>query len=126
MLMRTAEYVDFSTVEDRHRSIDARLENWARWSRNPVAAGGCPMFRLYRSSEVHRVESSASQPVDGIDAARMQKGMQGLPVNHRLALSWAYIKRNNPGQAARSLGLSLQGLLDIVRDGRQMLVNSRV
>ena len=84
------------------------------------------MFRLYRSSEVHRLESSTSQPVDGIDAARMQKGMQGLPFNHRLALSWAYIKRNNPGQAARSLGLSLQGLLDIVRDGRQMLVNSRV
>ena len=125
MLTRTAEYVDFSTVEDRHAAIDARLENWARWSRNPVAVGGCPMFRLYRSSEVHRVES-VSQPVDGIDAARMQKGMQGLPVNHRLALSWSYIKRTNPGQAARSLGLSLHGLLDIVRDGRQMLVNRRV
>ena len=52
--------------------------------------------------------------------------MQSLPVNHRLALSWAYIKCSSPGKAARSLGLSLQGLRDMVRDGRQMLVNRRV
>ena len=121
MLMRV--YVDFSSVETKHELIDQRLQNWARWSHNRGSGGASPMFRLYRSTEVHAGHESSGPVVDSLDAQRVQKAVTALPTNHRLALSWAYIKRNNPQRCAISLGLTLAGLAQMVRDSRQMLCN---
>ena len=121
MLAKT-NHVDFSEVEQKHAAIDARLINWARWANNRPGPGSSPMFRLYRSTEVHEAASSAP-PVDSMDAQKVQKAVSVLPTQNRLALSWSYIKRSNPRQAAQSLGLSLDGLRTAVRDGRQMLCN---
>lgn len=81
------------------------------------------MFRLYRSTEVHRHETSVSGVIDGIDASRIQKAVIALPEKHRLAMGWCYIKRSSPAKAAASLGHSLHGLAELIHDGRQMLLN---
>lgn len=115
-------YVDFSAVLPQHEAIDARLTNWARWCHNRTGGTVSPTFRLYRSTEVHRQETGGSQ-IDAMDAQAVQKAVTQLPAKHRLALSWCYIKRSNPQRAANDLGQTLQGLADLIRDGRQMLCN---
>jgi hypothetical protein len=116
--------VDFAHVSQNHQAIDARLANWARWSSNRSGGSASPMFRLYRSAEVWGNES-ASAPVDGIDAQRIQKAVGYLPTPHRRALSWCYIKRNNPRKAAASLGETMEGLARLIEDARQMLIDRR-
>jgi DNA-directed RNA polymerase specialized sigma24 family protein len=118
-------FVDFGYVPPHQESIDLRLINWARWSFNRSEGGvTSPMFRMYRSTDANQQYGKASaQPVDHIDAQRVQKAVSHLPAPHRQALSWCYIKRSNPRKAAQMLGHSMEGLLRLIVDGRQMLVN---
>jgi DNA-directed RNA polymerase specialized sigma24 family protein len=125
MLMRTRE-VDFNHVQPEHAKIDRRLANWARWSNNRGSPAVCAMFALYRADNFDRLDSTQPPPIDHLDAQRVQKGVGALPGPHRLALSWCYIKRNNPRKAAQTLGESLEGLAQLIRDGRQMLINRRI
>lgn len=118
------EPVDFSYVAPQHESIDARLVNWGRWSSNRTGSKSSPTFRLYRSTEQWGAPE-AQQPIDALDAAKVQKSMCRLPTNHRLALSWAYIKRGNPAKAARTIGVSMADLAQLVCNGRSMLINMR-
>ena len=39
---------------------------------------------------------------------------------------WYYLHPGKPAHIARELGQTLQGLADLVRDGRQMMINRRV
>ena len=119
------EYVDFHLVSSGHEEIHARLQNWARWQHNRAGGTVTPMFRMYRSTDVHQ-ETPGSDPVDAMDAQRVQKGVTMLPGKHRLAVSWNYVKRNNPRKAAQSVGESLEGLALLVRQARTMLINRRV
>lgn len=116
--------VDFTAVPTHQREIDARLANWARWSSNRGGNSASPMFRLYRASEQWGHEATATV-VDGLDAQKIQKAVGQLPTPHRLALSWCYIKRNNPRKAAASLGETMDGLARLIGDARQMLINRR-
>lgn len=120
--MATRAYVDFGYVEPAHADIDQRLQNWARWCRNRGSNGASPMFRLYRAPQ-HWQHAVTGEVVDTIDAARMQVAVGKLPEKHRQAIAWAYVKRNSPATMAREIGQTLQGLADLVRDGRQMLIN---
>ena len=82
------------------------------------------MFALYRSADpLRQYAANTSEAVDRIDAQRIQKAVTGLPGPHRLAISWYYIKRNNPKKAAQLVGHSIEGLARLVVDGRQMLMN---
>ena len=123
MLMKTS--VDFNEVAESHKTIDARLVNWARWSHNHQGSSASPMFRLYRSPETW-AHDTASSPVDGIDAQKLQKGVGQLPTKHRLALSWCYIRKNHPKKAATSIGETMEGLYRIICDARTMLINRKV
>jgi DNA-directed RNA polymerase specialized sigma24 family protein len=85
------------------------------------------MFRLYRSTDAaQQYGQQTGQAVDKIDAAKIQSAVVALPTKHRLALSWAYIKRSNPRKAAQTIGVTMQGLRDLVNDARQMLINRGV
>lgn len=120
------QFVDFNYVEPAHLEIDAWLVNWARWSMNRGSSGASPMFRQYRSTDANQVHGSvAADAVDVIAAQAAQKAVSHLPSRNRIAISWCYIKRNNPREAAHSLGESLQGLALLIRNGRQMLVNRK-
>lgn len=123
-------YVDFAAVPPSQWSMHDRLENWARWCRGrqgQSGGAGQPMFSLYRSSEARReYGEETSVPVDPIDAQAVAKGVAALPDKHRRALHWNYLHPRNPGGQARELGVSLEGLAQLVKDGRQMLVNRKV
>jgi hypothetical protein len=118
-----SEYVDFSRIDDGHVGIHDRLVNWARWCDNrPRLSAGHPMFRWARSAD-HWAGSVVTVPVDNLDAAKMEKAVFKLPEKNKLAVRWWYVYRSPPRVAARALACSMDGLSQLVRDGRQMLVN---
>lgn len=123
--MKKREFVDFHHVEEHQRAIHARLENWAAWSRNRAAPACAPGFELYRSSDARR-EYGAAPPVtaDRMDAARIAKAVAALPGPHAAALSWCYVSRTGPKKARERMGLHTdRALFQLIRDGRQMLIN---
>lgn len=123
--MKRDPVVDFFAVEPKHYKIHERLINWARWCHSPQWGRVQPMFRLYRPDD-HWEGQEPRNPVDGLDATKIQKAMAHLPQNHCFALGWCYVKRSNPKKAAAGLGVNMQGLASLVVDGRQMLVNRGV
>ena len=123
--MRVTEIVDYNHVQDRHQAIHARLDNWRRWVIvRPHGWQTAPMFRMYQS-KARQWEASPriGTPVDNIDAALMEQAVYALPEKHREAVRWWYVYRRNPAAMARSLGVSKQGLADLVDAGRTMLQN---
>ena len=117
--------IDFHGVEERHLAIHARLLNWARWCNNRTGSAVTPMFRHYRSTDVW-AEPTAIEPVDSLDAAKVEKAVTALPVKHKAAAQWHYVRCTvSPIRAARTLAVSLRGLADLVHDARTMLVNRR-
>lgn len=125
MLMKVrAEPIDFCVIEPKHEVIHKRLENWAAWCKGGVGASSAqPMFRLYRPDNFER--APAADQVDGTDAQRIAKAMIELPVKNRVALNWYYVKPVAPLKVCKTLGLSMEGLAEHVRDGRTMLINIR-
>ena len=94
------------------------------WCSGGGGSSASPMFRLYRADNWER--GSASIPVDGADAAKIAKGVAMLPQVHREALQWNYVTGGSPTKARKRLGVTAQGLMRLVRDGRQMLLNRGV
>ncbi len=116
--------IDYSHVQDRHQVIHARLENWRRWV-IVRPHGWCthPMFKNFRASKQWEVSPHISTPVDTIDAALIEKAVYALPDKHRDPIRWWYVHAGNPAATARNLGVSKQGLADLVDVGRTMLQN---
>lgn len=123
--MRVTEIVDYNHVQDRHQVIHERLENWRRWVIvRPHGWQVAPMFRMYQSkSRQWEASPRIGTPVDAIDAALMEQAVYALPEKHREAVRWWYVYRRDPVAMARSLGVSKQGLADLVDAGRTMLNN---
>lgn len=124
MLMRTKETVDYCYVAPEHEAIHARLNNWARWVRvRPNRWPTHPMWRKALTSKQWDVVPHIPVPVNTLDAADMEKAVYALPVKHREAIRWSYVYGRDPVAMARTLGVSKQGLADLVDSGRTMLNN---
>jgi DNA-directed RNA polymerase specialized sigma24 family protein len=82
------------------------------------------MFRLYRSDNWERPTDRAV--VDHADARKIATGVAMLPQPHREALQWNYIYGGSPTKARKRLGVTSDGLMLLIRDGRQMLINRGV
>ena len=125
------EYVDFAAVPPSQWAIHDRLENWARWSRGDGGekarmADPSPMFSLYRSSDARREYGAATAtPVDKPDALKIHFAIIAptFDPQARRALQWSYLRPRDPAGTARELGVTLAGLRDLVRAGRQMLID---
>lgn len=123
-------FVDFSIIPPHQAAMHERLENWARASRGGDKQSGTssPMFRLHQSDawtpRAYGAETTA--PVNRQDAMLVNKGVVALPEKHRRAVQWYYLHPGKPAHMARELGQTLQGLADLVRDGRQFLINRGV
>lgn len=119
------DYIDFHEVADIHLAIHARLCNWARWVRVRPASSWTvsPMFRQYRSKAFQWHVPEIKDEIDTLDAQAMEKAVFHLPDPHRAAIRWNYVFASNPGGMARQLGLSSDGLMRMVSDGRTMLKN---
>jgi hypothetical protein len=122
MLMATKPIVDFHLVLPEHFAIHERMLNWARWCHSTGGRTVAPMFRLYRCPD-HWNTTALPDVVDSIDAQAIQKVMSQLPIKQRKALAWCYVIRTSPSKAIRELGVSMQGLSDLIWQGRVMLVN---
>ena len=125
MLMRVQDtIVDYNHVQDRHKAIHARLENWRRWVIvRPSGWQVAPMFRMYQSKARQWHAPVIQTPVDTLDAVLMENAVAALPEKHREAVRWWYVYRRDPVAMARNLGVSKQGLADLVDAGRTMLNN---
>ena len=82
-----------------------------------------PMFKQYRSNwrqwHVPEVRAQINMP----QAIEMEKAVSLLPSKNREAIRWHYVWESSPGGKARDLGVSKQGLAELVRVGRVMLQN---
>ena len=122
--MRVQETVDYNHIPAHHEAIHERLENWARWVRvRPHGWQTHPMFRMYQSKARQWEAPVIQNPVNTIDAALIEKAVYALPDKHREAVRWWYVYRRDPVAMARNLGVSKQGLADLVDVGRTMLQN---
>jgi len=82
------------------------------------------MFRLVPPSLRARGDVVySSVAVDRIDAMRIAKAVAALPVPHRSAVNWAYVRPVSPRRACQAIGTTMEGLALLLRDGRQMLLN---
>lgn len=118
------DHVDFWLVEDRHLEVHGKLEQWARWVRvRPSGWQVAPMFRQYRSHAWQWERPEVQAPVNVPQAVEMEKAVSLLPEKHREAIRWAYVFAGNPAAVARRLAVNKQGLLDLIHQGRAMLVN---
>ena len=116
--------VDYNHVPERHAAIHARLENWRRWVIvRPNGWQVAPMFRLYQSKSRQWEAPVIQSPVNTLDAVLVEKAVAALPEKHREAVRWWYVYRRDPAAMARNLGVSKQGLADLVEAGRTMLQN---
>jgi DNA-directed RNA polymerase specialized sigma24 family protein len=122
--MRRDDFVDFFIVDDGHLAIHARLEEWARWVRvRPHGWQVSPMFRQYRSHAWQWERPEVRQEVNIPQAVEMEKAVSHLPEKHRAAIRWCYVFTGHPSRMARELGVSKQGLSDLIAAGRTMLMN---
>ena len=115
--------IDFHQVEAKHSDIHAELENWARWVKPTMQTWISPMFKQYRSKAWQWHAPEHKDVIRSLDAMKMEKAVYHLPEKNRAAVRWAYVYRCTPSVPMRSLGVSNDGLMMLLRDGRQMLKN---
>jgi len=122
--MRVTETVDYNYIKPEHEAIHARLVNWRRWvTVRPHGWATAPMFRMYQSKARQWEAPVIQNPVDTLDAVLVEKAVAALPEKHRDAVRWNYVHASDPVKMARTLGVSKQGLADLVDAGRTMLQN---
>ena len=112
--------VDFHYIPDAQAAIHERLLNWAKWVNGSGHPASSPMFAAYRSTEVWAAPE-ASQPVDTIDAQRVERAVCSLGLTERVAIRWHYVKPVGSHRVARDLGITKAGLAQAVIDARETL-----
>lgn len=115
--------IDFSYVEEKHTAIHTRLENWASWVQPRKGPSKHPMWRFAKSNAFQWHPPEIRKTCDTADAQRIEKAVAALPGPHGYAIRWCYVHRTTPARACRDLATNKAGLMQIIRDGRQMLVN---
>jgi DNA-directed RNA polymerase specialized sigma24 family protein len=122
--MRRDDHVDYFLVPDGQIAIHERLEGWARWVKVRPHGWQCsPMFRQYRSKAWQWERPDVKAQTNIPEAVEMEKAVSLLPEKHREAIRFAYVWCGSPVAMARRLGVTKQGLLELIHDGRAMLIN---
>lgn len=122
--MRRDDYIDFFAVPDHHLAIHTRLEAWSRWVKvRPHGWQIQPMFRNCRSNWRQWHQPILKDPVNIPEALEIERVVSLLPDKHRTALRWCYVTCSDPARMARHLGVSGQGLADLVSEARTMVKN---
>lgn len=118
------DLIDFFIVEPHQLTMHRRLENWARSVEVKRASGKQhPMWAKSRSNARQWEAPDIREAIDLLDGSVMEKAVAFLPPAHRDAIRWSYVWRSGPLHMARKLGTTKDGLMRLVRDGRQMLIN---
>lgn len=118
--------VDFFYVQDSHQKIHERLENWARYICDRRPSWMAPMWKQGRSNGRQWHTPVIQVPVNTLDGHVMEKAVAALPIQHREAIRWQYVWQTNPSRPRKQLGVTDEGLIMLVTDGRRMLINRGV
>lgn len=114
-------------VRFSHEPVHERLTNWARWTRSTGrGASSSPMFRHYRAPKNRDSMDDLRIPVDGLDASAIERIVASLPEKNRDAIRWWYVYSAiglDIWKACRYLGVTRDGLAELVHDGRTMVKN---
>ena len=65
-------------------------------------------------------------PIITLDGMVLEKAVYKLPSLHCSALRWFYVYRYSEQKFRREAGLTRDGLVQVLKDARQMLINRRV
>lgn len=118
------QYTDFHEVRPQHAEIHKELQNWARWALQPWGAKAQhPMFRWSKPAQ-HWSAVDVPEVTDPIAAFKIEKAVCKLSTKHQAAIRWSYVFQGPPRRTANKLGLTLDGLADMVHDGRTKLKNA--
>lgn len=99
-------------TKDQQEKLEARLDNWGRWSRSsdePVGRCGSIEGRhvAERDPENTRIEHLAQAPIDRIDALLIEKAVGSLRIERaRLLLKREYVQRRDKLAQARWLNVA--------------------
>jgi hypothetical protein len=116
---------DFFYVADAQLGIHARLQNWARYVLGRGTGWQSPIWKLGKPNGRQWHQPEYRDPVNTLDGHAIEKAVGLLPHDHREALRWYYVHRSSPNRIRRVLGVTNDGLMRLVVDGRQMLVNRK-
>lgn len=121
MLMKT-NAVDYFRVEPHHEAIHERLENWQRWVAVRLPSWVSPIWKLVKSNGRQWHTPEYRPNCDILDAMLIEKAVYKLPEKHRAAIRWVYVYKHHPAKECRHLGVTNEGLLRLIQDGRQRLL----
>lgn len=125
-MLMPLQHPDFHYVPSEHKAIDARLCNWADYVRVKFPSWVSPIWKLGKSNgrQWHAPEFRAA--CDVLDGNRLEIAVRALPEIHRDVIRWAYVHRYAEQRFRKQHGLTRDGLAQLLKDGRQMLINRRV
>ena len=124
--MKREMMIDFFLVESHQLPIHDRLLNWARYVEVRHPSWQSPMWRQGKSNSRQWHSPIVNDTVDQLDGLKIERAVGLLPIPHREALRWNYVWRTGPAKPRRALGVTNEGLMKLVRDARQMLINRSV
>ena len=115
---------DFSHVPTRHDAVNQRLEDWSRWVRvKPSAWKTHPMWANYRAPKQYE-DDGIRVELNTLECFAMEMEVSALPEKFRTAVRWYYVFSKVPVIKVRQqLGVTSDGLRDLVESGRDMLKN---
>lgn len=122
MLMKV-KAVDFHHVPPEQQAIDAKLRNWSAWVKPRQVSQMASIWKLGKSNARQWHAPEIRETCDIIQAQAMEKAVYHLPEKHRDAIRWHYVYPVTPLKMCRHLGVSMEGLADLVSKGRLMLMN---
>lgn len=126
MLMKVrTPAVDFFYVEPGHQAIHEDLENWALYVEVKRRAGQAPIWRLGKSHGRQWYAPEVKAAVDTLAGHAMEKAVSALPEKQRDAIRWCYVGKWSPAIQIRAQGVTYEGLGNLVRSGRIMLINRK-
>lgn len=125
MLMKVKS-IDFHHVPADQQAIDAKLRNWSAWVKPRAVSWSSPIWRLGKSNTRQWHTPEIRETCDMIAAQAMEKAVYHLPEKHRDAIRWHYVFPISPVKLCRHLGVTMEGLAELVQQGRQMLINRGV
>lgn len=103
--------------------IDAKLRNWAAWSRTRPQPGHCfSIEHLWRPSKSFWPEAPRTF-VDVLSAIEVERAMRHVPQRQRQALIWHYIDFAYQGFICRRLCIPRDKWQEFLEDARFMLRN---
>lgn len=117
---------DFHFIPPDQKAIDARLENWASYVRVKSPSWVSPIWKLGRSGGRQWHQPEHRPMCDTLDGHVIEKAVYLLPELHRSSMRWFYVYRYSEQKFRRESGLTRDGLVQVLRDARQMLINRRV